>query len=39
MGAERIVNNGDMHVDFELNKNPFKVFTAGAARPTAASAT
>ncbi|MGZ6993432.1 MAG: prealbumin-like fold domain-containing protein, partial [Ilumatobacteraceae bacterium] len=33
MGAERIVNNGDTHVDFELNKLPFKVFTSGAARP------
>ena len=33
MGATRIVNNGDTHVDFELNRNPFKVFTAGAARP------
>jgi len=29
MGAERIVNNGTMVVDFELNKNPFKVFPAG----------
>ncbi|HEV8404167.1 MAG TPA: hypothetical protein VGQ31_14150, partial [Candidatus Limnocylindrales bacterium] len=33
MGAERIINNGDTHVDFELNKLPFKVFTSGAARP------
>ncbi len=29
MGAERIVNNGTMVVDFELNKKPFKVFPAG----------
>ena len=26
MGAERIVNNGTMVVDFELNKKPFKVY-------------
>src|SRR3954447_10185812 len=29
LGAERIVNNGTMVVDFELNKKPFKVFAAG----------
>ena len=29
MGAERIVNNGTMVVDFELNKKQFKVFPAG----------
>src|SRR3954468_8903804 len=26
LGAERIVNNGTMVVDFELNKKPFKVY-------------
>ncbi|MFL5720452.1 MAG: hypothetical protein ACJ778_08275, partial [Chloroflexota bacterium] len=29
LGAERVVNNGTMVVDFELNKKPFKVFAAG----------
>jgi fimbrial isopeptide formation D2 family protein len=29
MGAERLVNNGTMVVDFELNKKQFKVFPAG----------
>ena len=29
LGAERVVNNGTMVVDFELNKKPFKVFPAG----------
>ena len=29
MGAERMVNNGTMVVDFELNKKPFKTFPAG----------
>ena len=29
LGAERIVNNGTMVVDFELNKKQFKVFPAG----------
>src|SRR3954454_12774215 len=29
LGAERIVNNGDMVVDMELNKKQFKVFPAG----------
>ena len=29
MGAERVVNNGTMVVDFELNKKPFKVYPAG----------
>src|SRR4029078_8743887 len=26
VGAERIINNGDTHIDFELNKNPWTVF-------------
>ena len=29
LGAERVVNNGTMVVDFELNKKQFKVFPAG----------
>ncbi|MFL5641830.1 MAG: isopeptide-forming domain-containing fimbrial protein, partial [Chloroflexota bacterium] len=29
LGAERVVNNGTMVVDFELNKKPFKVYAAG----------
>ncbi len=29
LGAERVVNNGTMVVDFELNRKPFKVFPAG----------
>jgi hypothetical protein len=29
LGAERIVNNGTMVVDFELNKKPFKTYPAG----------
>ena len=35
MGAERIINNGDTHVDFELNRNPFKVFPGapGVSKP------
>ncbi len=35
MGAERIVNNGDTHVDFELNKKPYGVFPGdpGVSKP------
>ena len=33
LGAERIVNNGTMVVDFELNKKPFKQSLASA-RPS-----
>ena len=32
MGAERIVNNGSTHVDFELNKNPFKTWSDGLSK-------
>ena len=32
MGAERVINNGTMVVDFELNKKPFKVIPAWRAR-------
>ena len=40
LGAERIVNNGTMVVDFELNKKPFKVYPAvGRPSPTAPPAT
>ena len=40
LGAERIVNNGTMVVDFELNKKQFKVYprrsgTTSQARPHA----
>ncbi len=35
VGAERIINNGDTHIDFELNKNPWTVFpgAGGVAKP------
>jgi fimbrial isopeptide formation D2 family protein len=35
MGAERIVNNGDTHIDFELNKLPFTTFPGapGVSKP------
>ena len=33
LGAERIVNNGTMVVDFELNQKPFKQFSVGPAKP------
>lgn len=33
LGAERMVNNGTMVVDFELNKKPFKQFSTGPAKP------
>jgi uncharacterized repeat protein (TIGR01451 family) len=33
MGVERIVNNGTMVVDFELNKKPFKQFSVGPLKP------
>jgi uncharacterized repeat protein (TIGR01451 family)/fimbrial isopeptide formation D2 family protein len=33
LGAERLVNNGTMVVDFELNKKPFKQFSVGPAKP------
>ena len=29
IGAKRIINNGDTHIDFELNRNPWTVFPAG----------
>ena len=32
-GATRIVNNGDTHIDFELNRNPFKVYSDGISKP------
>ncbi len=33
LGAERIVNNGTMVVDFELNQKPFKQFSVGPLKP------
>ncbi len=33
LGAERIVNNGTMVVDFELNQKAFKQFSVGPAKP------
>ena len=35
VGAERIINNGDTHIDFELNKNAWTVFpgAGGVAKP------
>ncbi len=33
LGAERLVNNGTMVVDFELNQKPFKQFSVGPAKP------
>ena len=32
MGAERIINNGSTHLDFELNKNPFKTWSDGLSK-------
>ena len=32
-GATRIVNTGDTHIDFELNRNPFKVYSDGISKP------
>jgi uncharacterized repeat protein (TIGR01451 family) len=32
-GATRIVNNGDTHIDFELNRKPFKVWSDGVSKP------
>src|SRR5262245_10489935 len=33
LGAERVVNNGTMVVDFELNKKPFKQYAVGPMKP------
>jgi hypothetical protein len=33
LGAERLVNNGTMVVDFELNKKPFKQYAVGPLKP------
>jgi len=32
-GAERIINNGDTHIDFELNRNPFKTYSDHISKP------
>ena len=32
-GAERLVNNGTLVVDFELNKKPFKQYSVGPLKP------
>lgn len=32
-GAERIINNGDTHIDFELNRKPFKTWADGISKP------
>ncbi len=32
-GATRIVNNGDTHIDFELNRKPFKTYSDGISKP------
>ena len=32
-GAERIVNTGDTHIDFELNRKPFKTWSDGVTKP------
>jgi fimbrial isopeptide formation D2 family protein/uncharacterized repeat protein (TIGR01451 family) len=33
VGATRIVNNGDTHIDFELNRKPFKTWADGESKP------
>ena len=33
VGSERVVNNGDMVVDFELNRLPFKKYSDGVSKP------
>ncbi|HEU4672122.1 MAG TPA: SpaA isopeptide-forming pilin-related protein, partial [Candidatus Limnocylindrales bacterium] len=32
-GAERIINTGDTHIDFELNRKPFKTYSDGVSKP------